>query len=262
MNVQDVLDALLELAPESMKEEWDNVGLLCGRAGSEVSRILVALDPTLAVAEEAKSIGAQMMVTHHPVIFHACETVSDADPVGRTLLFLIENGIAAVNLHTNLDAAPGGVNDCLAAALGLREAAVLLPAGKDAQGREYGLCRYGTVERQSLAAFLTAVRDALRCGGLRYADGGRPVCRVAVGGGACAEFLPDVRRAGCDTFVTADVRYHEFADAAALGVNLIDAGHFPTEDLICPRLAAYLRSRFPQAEVLVSKRHKDVVNFL
>jgi len=257
-----ILKALFCLAPPESKEEWDNVGLLCGHSDHEVWRILVALDPSMEAAEEAAARSAELLVTHHPVIFGSRTNVADGDPVGRTLLFLIEHGIAAINLHTNLDSAPGGVNDCLAAALGLHNTSVLVPAGKDGQGREYGLGRVGDTEEQSLSSFLPFVKKALSCAGLRYADGGKPVRRVAVGGGACADFLAQALAAGCDTFVTADVKYHEFCNAAALGVNLIDAGHFPTENVVCPALAVFLRESFPEMQVFLSERHKDAVNFL
>ncbi len=253
--------ALFELAPADMQEDWDNVGLLCGRAGREVRRILVALDPFPAVIEEAKAVGAELLVTHHPLIFSARKSVQDGDVVGRSLLTLIESGIAAVNLHTNLDSAPGGVNDCLAKALGLTDLEVLAPAGTDGQGRAYGIGRAGVTVPCPLPDFLARVKAALGCGGLRYADGGREVRRVAVGGGACGDMLADAVRLGCDTFVTADVKYNQFADAQALGVSLIDAGHFPTENVVCPSLAAYLAEMFPDVEVLLSKIHADVVKF-
>ena len=260
--VSEITNALFDLAPFEMKEEWDNVGLLCGRGGQQVERVLVALDPFPGVAEEAAQIGAQLLVTHHPLIFFPIKTVNDGDTVGRTILFLIEHGISAVNMHTNLDSAPGGVNDCLAEALGLKQIEVLAPAGTDGQGSAYGLGRWGVTEPCALPEFLELVKERLGCGGLRYADGHRPVHRVAVGGGACGEFMKHAVELGCDTFVTADLKYNQFADAKDLGINLIDAGHFPTENLVCNYLANYLRSQFPDLDVVCSKTHGDVVNFL
>ena len=136
--VREVYEALFAFAPEYMKEDWDNVGLLCGHMDAAVSRVLVALDPADWVLQEAKQRGAQLIVTHHPLIFSPVKSVSDQTDVGRKLLYLIENGIACINAHTNLDCAPGGVNDCLAAALGLKEIRVIDPSGVDASGREWG----------------------------------------------------------------------------------------------------------------------------
>ncbi len=261
ITVRDVYEALFAFAPEYMKEDWDNVGLLCGRMDAAVSRVLVALDPADWVLREAKQLDAQLIVTHHPLLLSPVKSVSDRTENGRKLLFLAENGIAAMNLHTNLDCAPGGVNDVLAAALGLSDVRVLAPAGTDAQGREYGLIRVGDVPEQTLADFCALVSACLHCPGVRMADGGKKVSRVAVGGGSCAGEMEQVLAAGCDTFVTADVKYHQFLQAAELGLNLIDAGHFETENPVCAVIERILRERFPQLSVLTAQSHKDPTQF-
>ena len=261
MTVHDILTFVETLAPLSMKYDWDNVGLLCGSAGQEVHKILVALDPFEGVCREAAEKGADLLVTHHPLIFRPRKSVTDGDDVGRSILFLAKHGISALNAHTNLDCAPGGVNDVLAETLGLADVDVLDPMGVDGQGRPWGLLRAGTVADQPLAQFLAHVKTRLRAQGLRYVDGGRPVRKVAVGGGACADELPAVLAAGCDTFVTADVKYNEFYDAKAEGVNLIDAGHFATENPVVAVLAAKLRAAFPEIPVECAETHRDYMNF-
>ena len=178
--VGDILDYLETLAPRSMKMDWDNVGLLCGGKSRPVTKVLVALDPFEGVCREAKEWGAELIVTHHPLIFNPLKAVTDETTLGRSIQLLCASGISAVNAHTNLDCAPGGVNDCLAAALGLRDVRVIDPQGTDEAGREWGLLRMGTVECQPLSEFLPRVKNALHCQGLRYADGGKPVHRVAV----------------------------------------------------------------------------------
>lgn len=261
MTVHDILTFVEILAPPFMKYDWDNVGLLCGSAGQEVHKILVALDPFEGVCREAAEKGADLLVTHHPLIFRPRKSVTDGDDVGRSILFLAKHGISALNAHTNLDCAPGGVNDVLAETLGLADVEVLDPLGVDSQGRPWGLLRAGTVEAQPLAQFLAHVKTRLQVQGLRYVDGGRPVRKVAVGGGACADELPAVLAAGCDTFVTADVKYNEFYDAKAEGVNLIDAGHFATENPVVGVLAAKLRAAFPEIPVECAETHRDYMNF-
>ena len=136
IKVCDVLTALFDAAPEYMKMEWDNVGLLCGRRTAAVRRVMVALDPMPDVFAEVKARGCELIVTHHPLILQPVRAVNDASFTGENLLWLIENGIAAINLHTNPDCAPGGVNDILAQTLGLSDITVLDPVGQDAQGRE------------------------------------------------------------------------------------------------------------------------------
>ena len=191
----------------------------------------------------------------------APKSVTDETDVGRSILFLARHGICAVNAHTNLDCAPGGVNDVLAETLGLSDIRVLSPMGEDSQGRPWGLLRGGLVEEQSLADFLPKVKERLQAKGLRYVDSGKAVRRVAVGGGACADEMFTALDAGCDTFVTADVKYNEFWDAKFLGLNLIDAGHFATENPVVAVLAAKLRAAFPELPVECAENHHDCANF-
>ena len=249
--VKDIFDFIATVAPSYMKESWDNVGLNCGRMGKEVKTILVALDPFEGVCKEAADIGAQLIVTHHPLIFRAPNTITDETSVGRSIMFLCRHGISAVNAHTNLDVAPGGVNDVLAEKLGLQNIVTL----------EDGLLRTGEVSAQSLSEFLAVVKSSLGCEGLRYVDSGKPVKIVAVGGGSCASEMMDAVAAGCDTFVTADIKYNQFWDAQDLGLNLIDAGHFHTENPIVPVLAEKLQEAFPEIQVEISKTHRDCMKY-
>jgi len=259
--VHDILTFLETLAPPSMKMDWDNVGLLCGSRRQEVTKVLLALDPFEGVCEEAAATGAQLIVTHHPLIFQPLRSVTDETSIGRSIQLLCRNGISAVNAHTNLDCAPGGVNDRLAAALGLGDITVIEPMGTDDSGREWGLLRKGTAQEQPLTAFMDTVKKALGCEGVRYVDGGKPVRSVAVGGGACASELQDAYRAGCDTFVTSDVKYNQFWDARDLGMNLIDAGHFYTENPVTVCLAEKIAAAFPEVEVKISETHRDCMKF-
>ena len=259
--VGDILSYLETLAPRSMKMDWDNVGLLCGGRNRPVTKVLVALDPFEGVCREASQWGAELIVTHHPLIFSPLKAVTDETPIGRSVQLLCANGISAINAHTNLDCAPGGVNDCLAETLGLGDVQVIAPSGVDELGQPWGLLRQGFVETQPLVQFLTTVKSVLHCEGLRYVNGGKPVHRVAVGGGACASELMDAVNAGCDTFVTADVKYNQFWDARDRGLNLIDAGHFATENPVVSLLAAKIAAQFPAVSVKISETHRDCMKF-
>lgn len=250
--VNDILQFLETIAPRELKMDWDNVGLLCGSRHQEVTKVLVALDPFEAVCNEAIQTGAQLIVTHHPLIFTAPKSVTDETSVGRCIMQLCRHGISAVNAHTNLDCAEGGVNDVLAETLNLQDIHVI--------GKE-NLLRAGNIQPQALPQFLAHVKTALGCEGLRYVDGGKPVHKVAVGGGACAGELMDAVAAGCDTFVTADVKYNQFWDAHDLGINLIDAGHFQTENPVVAVLAEKLQAQFPEVQIEISKSHKDCMKF-
>lgn len=258
--VKDIFDFIGTVAPTYMKESWDNVGLNCGRMDKEVKTILVALDPFARVCREAVDVGADLLVTHHALIWQP-GFITDETQQGKNTLFLIEHEIPCINAHTNLDLAPGGVNDTLASILGLRDIRVVKPVGTDVNGQEYGLLRYGYVAEQSLEAFLAHVKTVLGCEGLRYADGGKPVSKVCVGGGACGSELMDAYLAGCDTFVTSDVKYNQFWDARDLGMTIIDAGHFYTENPVVQVLADKIAATFPEIRVVISKTHSDCMKF-
>ena len=259
--VGEILQYMESIAPRYMKMDWDNVGLLCGSRNDRVTKILVALDPFEHVCEEAAQWGAELIVTHHPIIFQALKSITDDTSIGRGIRVLVKHDISAINAHTNLDQVPGGVNDVLAATLGLENIQVIDACGVDEEGRAWGLLRCGNAPKQPLEAFLRLVKAQLGCDGLRYVDGGKPVHKVAVGGGACASELRAVAKAGCDTFVTSDVKYNQFWDAKELGINLIDAGHFHTENPVVAVLAKKLQEKFQELEVKISEKHNDCMKF-
>ncbi len=253
--VREIESFLYSWAPRELAESWDNVGLLVGDPEAAVERVLVALDITPQVAEEALERGCQLIVAHHPVMncaWHPVQTVRADDRQGRTLTALLRGGVAAICMHTNLDAAEGGVNDILAEKLGLTQPEMLT---------EEKIGRIGTLKCEiPLVEFTHSVIELLGCNGLRYVDAGRPVHRVAVGGGACGCYIPQAVAAGCDTFVTSDLKYNDFLDTE--GLNLIDAGHFPTENVVCPALRDRLQRAFPAADVLCSTSHsREIIQY-
>ncbi len=251
--VGEVFAFLNEKAPVARKMDFDNVGLLVGRRDRAVKRALVSLDITDQVIEEAAALGAELIVSHHPIFF-SLKTVTDGDMDGSRVLALAEGGIAAICMHTNLDAAQGGVNDALMAALGGHAEAVLEP--------DTGIGRIGTLQAETpFADFLRLVKEALRSNGLRYHDGGRPVKRLAVCGGSGGGDVGLAAEAGCDTLVTADVKYHQFLEAKHLGLNLIDADHFCTENVVVPVLHRWLKEAFPDADVRISAVHGQTAQF-
>lgn len=260
--VQDVWQFIRQIAPDEMAMEWDTNGLSYGNTAWEVRTVLVSLDLTLPVVQEAERLGAELIVTHHPLLFTPVRQLNDTTPEGSLVLALAQSKIAALNAHTSLDCAPGGVNDCLAQAIGLQGTEILDVRGRDAQGNAYGLGRIGEVPPCPLPEFAREVKTRLNAPGVRFADGGKTVRRVAVGGGACGDAVEKVKALGCDTFVTADLKYHQFLLAHALGVNLIDAGHFSTENVVCPYLAARLQEEFPDLRVKISETHKTPEQFV
>ncbi|MGM9522111.1 MAG: Nif3-like dinuclear metal center hexameric protein [Oscillospiraceae bacterium] len=260
VTVSDVLKKLCELAPIERKMDFDNVGLLVGSGRQEVSKIITALDITDEVINEAVSCGAELIVSHHPLFFEL-KKITDDDLAGRKVLKLAENKLSAICMHTNLDVSAGGVNDALAESIGLENFEPMLVDGTDENGDKYGLGRFGSVRSQSFLSFLGHVKSALGASGLRYFDAGLMVRKVAVCGGSGGSELYRAFELGCDTYVTADIKYNVFLDAAELPINLIDAGHYPTENVVVEYLKSYLKSSFPELEILVSKKHSQPEKF-
>lgn len=254
VTVEEILRLMDTLAPPALKMDWDHVGLQCGDRHSPVHRVLVALDPFEHVCQEAVERQADLLVTHHPLIFHPIDRLTEDYAISRGIRNLCRHNISHICAHTNLDRAPGGVNDVLAKTLALTR---ISPIPQD----EAQLLRMGLVPEQPLEAFLSRVKTLLSCPMLRYCDAGKPVRKVAVGGGACADEMDIALAAGCDTFVTSDVKYNGFWDAKDAGLNLIDAGHFYTENPVTTYLAEQLRLAFPELEVIVSEKHEDCMKF-
>jgi dinuclear metal center YbgI/SA1388 family protein len=259
--VSDIYTRLAEVAPVSMKMDFDNVGHLVGRASREVRKILVSLDITSEVIAEAIAANADLIVSHHPLFF-SVKDVTDGSVIGGKILSLIENNIAAICMHTNLDAAVGGVNDALAQAAGLRDTALLNVEGTLPDGTDYSYGRVGTLEKPvPLVEYLRTVKTALGAKGLRYHDAGRPVYRVATVGGSGGSMLADAVSSGCDTLLTSDIKYDVFLDAKELSINIIDGDHFCTENLVTNKLLTLLRESFPDVETAISRVHGQTSQF-
>lgn len=259
--VSEIRDFFDSIAPFYMKLDFDNVGHLVGRCDTGVKKVLVALDITDEVIEEAVQIGAQLIVSHHPMFFDL-KRITDGDRTGRKIIRLIENGMSAICLHTNMDAADGGVNDALMQSLGAEQWELLSKEGTHPDGRPYGISRRGELaESMTMVDFLARVKEKLHVNGLRYYDSGRPVFKIACCGGSGGSEIGTAFAAGCDTYVTADIKYDQFLEAKELGINIIDADHFCTENVVVPAMARRLKERFAELDIKVSQRHRQTAQF-
>lgn len=250
--VKNILDYLCTIAPLDLQLEYDNSGFLLGRSGAQVEKALLALDITEEVIQEAVEQDVQLIISHHPVIWGSLKAVTDLSG-SEKLLCMAENHIAAISMHTNLDIGQGGVNDALIELLGAK--------AEDSLDSE-GCGRVGRLnEPVSFERFLILCREKLKTKGLRYYDAGREVQKIAVLGGSGGGALTDAMQKGCDTFVTADIKYSQFLKAKELGINLIDGDHFCTENPIIPVLAEKLRKEFGDVRFIISERHGQVISF-
>jgi dinuclear metal center YbgI/SA1388 family protein len=238
--VNDILQLLLAWAPRHLAWERDNIGLLLGAAETPVHRVLVCLDVTPETVREAQQRHADLIVAHHPLIFHPLRTIRTDDVAGRMLVDLLGAGISVIAMHTNADAAEQGLNVALAARLGL-ENVHPLEAPRDADART-GLGAVGRLAApMSHEAFLQHVRTALGCESVRFSnvDAPRRIATVAVCGGSGSGLISDAIRAGADAYVTADLTYHAFQDHRH-ALLLVDAGHYETEAVFVARCAEVL----------------------
>ena len=258
---KEVYEAVEAFAPLHAAMQGDNIGFLAGRDDLAVSKVMVALDITPWVIEEAYKWGAQMIVSHHPVFFDL-KAVTNASPEGSNVISLLEKKMAAVCMHTNLDSVVGGVNDTLAELIGvsggkLGEMIYFSEKGitpHEENDRPYGLARVGYLKQETpVRQFAENIKKVLSCNGVRYLDCAKPAYRVAVGCGSCGNLFDEAVSFGCDTFVTADIKYDLFLKARQLNINLIDAGHFRTENVVCPVLLRVIREAFPELEVRISQ---------
>lgn len=252
ITVKEILDFLAGKAPVEVALGFDNVGLLVGRQNREVHCVLIALDITDEVIQEAIAMNADLVVSHHPLFFQL-KGVTDQEWTQERTLTLAENHIAAICMHTNLDAARGGVNDALMEALG---ATVTGELSDDLIGRVGLLDTPAT-----MTEFLHQVKTALNGNGLRYHDAGIPVQKLAVCGGSGGGEIELAYDKGCDTYVTADIKYDQFLLAKHLGINLIDADHFCTENVVIPVLQTWLREMFPALDLHISCTHGQTAQF-
>ena len=238
MNISSILVILRQLAPEESALDGDPVGLLVDREAAETTKIGVCLDETPDAVRRAASAGVRLVIAHHPLIYRPLKRLGN-DPVSVAVKTLVRHDIALYAMHTNWDAAPNGINDTLAECLELLD---VQPLGTEGLAR---LPRLGMLASpRPLMDFARFVESALGCAetsALRVVcgDARRMVSRVAVCGGAGAELAEAVQAAGADAYVTSDVRHHEFWEAEARGLALLDAGHSATET---PGMRALVRT--------------------
>ena len=252
--IKEIYEKLCELAPLSLQLPYDNSGFLVGRADIPVHNVLLSLDITGEVIEEAQERGAELIISHHPAIWDPLKHVTDQDVDTEKILRLLEKNLSVISMHTNLDIARGGVNDVLLSLLGGRNGCCF---------EEENCGRMGYLEKAvSMQNFLLLCKERLQTNGLRYYDAERPVEKIAVLGGSGGGKLLDAYRAGCDTFVTADVKYSVFLLAREVGMNLIDGDHFCTENPVMYVLADKLRAAFPDIRFAVSSRHTQTARFI
>ena len=247
MTVYDIYRYIDSLFPFHSAAEYDNVGLLIGDMNAPVERVLVTLDCTKAAAEKALEIGATLIVTHHPIIYEPLKQVLSDSIVH----FCVKNGISVISAHTNLDMGQNGINDKLCELLSLQNVEMLTADGFT--------IRKGVLPTPVVAKDLAKRCETLFALPIRFTNGGREIKTVAVCSGSGGGMISDVLDAGCDAYVTSDVKHSQFLFAHHNNLSIFDCGHFNTEDIIIEPLKNTLSAALP--EIAFSAFHgKEILN--
>jgi len=255
MVLGDILKFIRMNFPEELKESWDNVGLMVGDESLDITKVLVCLDVTSNTVQEAKDFGAELIISHHPLIFSPLKHIVEDSALGSIIRDLIKNDINVYSMHTNFDKAKGGMNDLLAEKIGLCdvreyfEDELYAPDGKPIEN--FG--RTGRLETpMTLDDFADFIKVSLGCSAIKiFGDGDDTVRNVALCTGSGGSMIYSAYNAGADVYLTSDLGHHHAQTATEIGLNLIDAGHFETENIITEYLFDILSTEFP--DLLIKK---------
>lgn len=248
--IKNIIDFTETFAPLDSAMDFDNCGLLVGNKDKAVTRVLVSLDITEKVVEEAVETGAELIISHHPVIFSPLKSIDENAVVYR----LIQNNIGALCLHTNLDLGQNfGVNICLAKAVGVKNFSFV-----------QGECLLiGELEQEvSIDTFANTVKSALNCKGLRFTKTKDTIKTVAVSSGSGGDYVGLAQRSNADVLLTGEIKHHQILEANSIGISIVDAGHFKTEDIVIEPLCQKLCEKFKDIEFIKSKVCTDNIEYL
>jgi len=251
--VRELIAVLDKVAEPALAESWDNVGLMIGEPGWEISTILIALDPTLDVLNEARRKGCNTIVTHHPLIFKGLKSIRTDQPEGQILARALADQIAIIACHTNLDKVPWGVSEMLAAHLGLVNSRVLAPAQVVTELSQIGFGRIGELPNSlTFADFTRLLRQKLDIPVVKVA-GPTPaeITTVAVCGGSGSELAPVAMSRGAQIYVSGEIKHSMARWAESAGFCLVDCGHFATENVMVAGLAKLIRGFFAELDLAV-----------
>ena len=249
MRCTDVMELLEDLSPVSYAEGWDNVGLLLGRKDKTVHKVMLALDATDDVVQQAVLQGVDMLITHHPLLFSAVKRITEDDFIGRRLINLIKDDICYYAMHTNFDVM--GMADAAADLLQLHSCEVLEVTYEDELSKE-GIGRIGRLPHEmSLKECAQYCKTVFDLNSVRiYGDEDAPVETIAIVPGAGDDYIKNALAMGADVFITGDIGHHDGLDAMEQGLAVIDASHYGIEKLFVPYMAEVFANRMPELIVI------------
>ena len=250
MECKKVIEILEKQSPKSYACDWDNVGLLVGREDKEIQKIYIALDATDEAIEEAIANGADMLLTHHPMIFKGMKRVTQEDFIGRRIIRLIQNDMVYYAMHTNFDVM--GMADLAADYLGISDTRVLEITSVSETGEE-GIGRYGSLKKEmTVRECCEEVKQAFSLENVKvFGDLERKVKTAAISPGSGRSVISNAVHAGVDVLITGDIDHHEGIDAVAKKLTVIDAGHYGVEHIFIPYMEQYLKREAKELEIAV-----------
>ena len=260
MLLSDIIKSIEDFAPKYIKEDFDNVGLMVGDKKRGISKILLALDCTNEVIEEAKINGVDLIITHHPLIFRKPSSITTDTLQGSKIMELIKHDIALYSAHTNLDSAENGMNETIAKLVGLKESKLIEVNFKD---NKAGIGRIGLLEEEvSIERYAKKVMSSLGINHGRLVKGNETAKKIAIINGSGQDFIGKAVAMGADTIVTGDTTYHIASDYKEMGINIIDIGHFGSEWTVFLKVMENIYKDFKDVEVMESKKCQDPYTFI
>lgn len=257
MKANEIIEIIEKVCPERFAYPWDNVGLLCGDGEKEVKKIFVTLDTNINTVKEAIEKGADMIVSHHPILLSGIKRIDYTTTTGQMIKLLIENNIVLFAAHTNMDTAKGGINDRLAQMFSLTDIEIL---DQHTDDETAGLGRIGKLKNPvKFADFAKKCGEILNTTVRASGDFDKDITTVAVASGSCSEVIPLAKAKGADVIITGDMKYHNMIDMTELGICVIDAGHYPTEICVMDIFADILKNT--DVEIIKSE-NKDIFKFI
>ena len=259
IKVNNIINEMELLAPTYLKEDFDNVGLMVGDKNKEVKKVLLALDCTLKVIEEAKKENVDLIITHHPLIFKRPSSITTDTLQGKKIIELIKNDISLYSSHTNLDSVENGLNDTIVSILGFDNSKIL---EKNKRDDKAGLGRIVSLnESIQLEDLISKIKKSLNINNLRVVKGKDKVNKIAIINGSVQDFISKAVALGADCIITGDTTYHFASDYKEMEISILDVGHFASEQITFFNVMENLKEKFKDVEFITSTVEEDPFSF-
>ena len=259
--VKDIIKEIEKIAPPFLKESYDNVGLMVGDYEKQIKKVLIALDCTKEVVEEAKSNNIDLIITHHPLIFKKPSRIVKSDLQGWKIIELIKNDISLYSSHTNLDSVKGGINEEITNILGFNNSKLIEPS-KIKGFEDSGIGRIVNLDQEmQIDKLINIVKEKLGIKNIRAAIGKEYIKTIAIINGSGQDYFADALRMGADCIITGDTSYHFVSDYKEMGITILDAGHFGTEWIVFKKVMKKLENKISDIEFIYSNSTKDPYEF-